>query len=56
MSENTKIVDFEECKRCIHWEKEEQEDPCYECLNEPARYASKKPRYFEEKPTKKKGN
>lgn len=52
--DNMKIVDFAECRRCIHWQKDEMEDPCYECLNEPTKYASKKPLYFEEDTERKK--
>ena len=53
MDDYMKIVNFEECRRCIHWEQDEMDDPCYECLNEPVKYASHKPLYFEEKPTNK---
>ena len=52
-SENMKIVNFEDCRKCIHWEKDEYDDPCYECLLNPTKYASRKPLYFEEDPTKK---
>ncbi len=48
-SENMKLVHFDEyCKRCIHKKKKESEDPCYECLTEPARQFSHKPARFEE--------
>lgn len=48
-SENMKIVNFDEyCKRCINAKKKESEDPCYECLQEPARQYSHKPARFEE--------
>lgn len=49
-----KIVNFETCRKCIHWEQDEFDDPCYECLLNPTNYASTKPKYFEERPTKKK--
>ena len=55
MEENMKIVKFENCKKCKHFEKDEYEDPCYECLLNPVNYASEKPVYFEER-EKKKGN
>lgn len=55
LEENYKIVNFEHCKNCVHWEKDENDDPCYDCLNEPTKYASEKPLYFEERPKTKKG-
>lgn len=53
MAENMKIVNFENCRKCIHWEQDEYDDPCYECLLNPVKYASQKPLYFEERPEKK---
>ena len=51
MDENyQKIVNFENCKSCIHFENSEDDDPCYECLLNPTKYASEKPLYFEERP------
>lgn len=45
-----KFVDFSEyCKKCIHKDKEEAEDPCYECLENPVNIGSHKPVKFEEK-------
>lgn len=48
-----KIVNFEKCKGCIHFEKDENDDPCYDCLQATTNYASHTPLYFEPKPTKK---
>lgn len=58
MDDYMKIVNFEMCKKCIHWEQDEYDDPCHECLHNPENYASQKPLYFEERPTSKnkKGN
>ena len=47
-----KEVRFDEyCKKCKHWEKEENEDPCYICL-EDGWGESEKPVKFEEAETK----
>lgn len=42
------------CKRCKHRLLDETKDPCNECLSEPGRVDTHKPRYFEkiEKGTK----
>lgn len=48
MDEKMKIVNFEWCNKCKHKDKKEIEDPCYECLDEPANVNSRKPVYFEE--------
>ena len=53
MSDYNKIVNFEWCKKCVHWEQDEMDDPCYECLETPTKYASEKPLYFEQRETKK---
>jgi len=46
----TKEVFFDiYCKRCVHWDKAESEDPCYDCLDEPVNEDSHKPLYFKEK-------
>lgn len=37
------------CKTCKHFDKEETEDPCFECLDEPTNYASHKPVKYEKK-------
>lgn len=47
-----KIVRFENCRNCIHFEQDEYDDPCYECLLNPVKYASEKPLYFEQDPKK----
>ena len=52
--EYMKIVYFSKCKKCIHFEQDEFDDPCYECLQNATNYASHTPLYFEEDPTKKK--
>lgn len=39
-----KIVEFDKyCKKCYHWDKDESETPCDECLAEPANLYSHKP-------------
>lgn len=49
MEENMKIVSFDiYCKSCKHKSKEDYEDPCNECLHEPARQYSHKPLNYEE--------
>ena len=43
-----KEVDFKQyCKICKHWEKDVSEDPCFDCLAEPANLNSHKPVKFE---------
>lgn len=50
MDENYKEVDFNKyCKTCMHFDKMEEEEPCYECLGEPARVDSHKPLKWEKK-------
>ena len=52
MERVNKIVKYDlYCKNCEHFEKEDWEDPCHECLQTPARQDSHKPLYFEEKPS-----
>lgn len=42
-------VRFDEyCKKCTHSEKREDEDPCWECLENPVNEHSRKPVYFKE--------
>lgn len=41
------------CRRCIHFEKLEGEDPCFDCLDEPVNVYSRKPLRFVEDETKK---
>lgn len=51
MEGDFKEVDYEKyCKSCEHRKNKEYEDPCYDCLGEPARIDSHKPvNYKEEK-------
>lgn len=50
MFERTKIADFDKyCKKCKHWEKGENEDPCFDCLCDSVNYNTHKPTKFEEK-------
>lgn len=50
MGENDqKEVYFNEyCEKCVNRNKEEYEDPCHECLNNPSNTYSHKPLYFKE--------
>lgn len=42
-------VDFHEwCPKCEYYELKENEDPCHDCLNEPANDDSRKPSLFKE--------
>lgn len=44
------IVKFHEyCPNCVHWEKSESEDPCWECLDNPENGESRAPVHFEER-------
>lgn len=51
MEGDFKEVNFEKyCKTCKYIKNKEYEDPCYDCLGEPARIDSHKPvNYKEEK-------
>ena len=42
------------CKECKYELKDEADDPCHDCLNEPVNTYSHKPVYFEEKGLKEK--
>lgn len=54
MFERTKIVDFEKyCKDCKHYDKGENEDPCWDCLCNTVNWASHKPTKYEAKEDKK---
>lgn len=45
-----KFVEFDKyCKTCQHSKKKEHEDPCFDCLAEPARLETHKPLKYEEK-------
>lgn len=39
------------CPKCEHHEKTEQEDPCWDCLNNPVNEYSHKPTHYKEKDT-----
>ena len=44
-----KIVEYENwCNKCKHKNKEENEDPCWDCLTTPVNEHSKKPICWEE--------
>lgn len=44
-----KFVEFHNwCEKCKYWEKKEEEDPCFECLENPVNIDSHKPVKFEE--------
>ena len=47
--EFVKIVDFQWCNKCRHFDNDESEDPCDECLNTPVLDHSHRPLYFDEK-------
>ena len=48
--ENLKFVKFElYCRYCKHYEKREDEDPCFDCLENPVNVDSRKPVKWEEK-------
>ena len=45
----SKFVDYSYCASCKHKDTKEEDDPCNECLNEPAREdGSRKPIKYEE--------
>ncbi|WP_458459298.1 hypothetical protein [Pseudobutyrivibrio sp.] len=45
-----KEVRFDEyCKKCVHYEKKESEDPCWDCLNHAWNYDTHAPVDFKEK-------
>ena len=48
-----KEVDFAKyCKKCKHFDTQDYEEPCNECLENPAMQDSHKPMHFEEKDSK----
>lgn len=50
MNEGYKEVYFDQyCKTCQYEKKKESEDPCFDCLNEPANLNSHKPVKYKEK-------
>lgn len=45
----THIVEFENwCKNCKYKDNQEEDNPCYLCLDEPVNEDSKRPVYFKE--------
>ena len=44
-----KIVDFTWCKTCIHYEKDDTEKPCDDCLENPSNEYSRRPKHFKGK-------
>lgn len=46
-SENWKLVDFTKCESCKHRNVPTNEQPCDECLSEPARLYSTTPAKYE---------
>lgn len=44
-----KIVDFTWCNKCIHKDKPENEDPCWDCLNTSTNQDSHRPVNFKER-------
>lgn len=49
MNDIYKEVKFEQyCKKCKHYNKKEDEEPCDECLSNPTNLYSHKPINFEE--------
>lgn len=49
MDDHYKEVYFEYCKSRQHEDKEEWEDPCFECLDEPVNVESHKPVNWKER-------
>lgn len=49
-----KNVNFHEyCWRCEHYDKDENQSPCFECLEDPVNSHSKEPINFEERKKRK---
>lgn len=46
-------VNWEYCKYCKYSKKTEQDDPCWDCLNEPVNDDSRRPLYYQEKDPRK---
>lgn len=54
MEDNYKEVYFDQyCKTCKHLNKKEDDDPCFDCLNEPVNLYSHKPVKWEKGSVKK---
>lgn len=55
MDEVYKEVEFDSyCPKCKHFKKLEEEDPCFDCMNEPLNLYSHRPVKYE-KESKRKG-
>ena len=49
MTDNEHIVEFNEwCKKCKHYDKNETDDPCFDCLSDPVNTNTHKPTKWEE--------
>lgn len=47
-NDGMKLVEYDKyCKTCIHKKKKESEDPCWNCLCQPANVESHKPIHWE---------
>ena len=47
-NDGIKIVEFDKyCKTCLHKDVKEKDEPCNECLGEPANFNSHKPVKYE---------
>lgn len=50
---NEKLVEFHEyCPKCIYYERDANEDPCFDCLGDPVNTHSHKPTKFSPDTTK----
>lgn len=50
-----KIVEFHKyCELCVHFNKKETDDPCFDCLDNPVNEYSRRPVHFKEKVSKNK--
>lgn len=50
MEGDYKLVNYDQyCERCVHRNTEDKDDPCDECLENPAMPDSHKPMHFKEK-------
>lgn len=46
------IVDFEWCNTCVHKDKAENEDPCWDCLTQSVNQNSRRPVSYKEDSSK----
>lgn len=46
-NDGMKEVDFTYCLTCKHWSKDEAEEPCHECMNNPTNMNSHRPVRYE---------